>query len=129
MIQKHMSRVSSSLKKIGKKVKIKPYGIELSTGKHYVHVTRLSILSSLHQGDSFKCLTWYLYKQCMYINVYYYNSSVVANKYEPQHNKSNKTMCVQRRLRSAWTYTQSDQSLHCMEKHWIHSNPVSVQLI
>ena len=50
VIQKHMSRVSSSLK-IGKKVKIKPYGIELSTGKHYVHVTRLSILSSLLQGE------------------------------------------------------------------------------
>ena len=46
---------------------IKPYGIELSTGKHYVHVTRLSILSSLLQGDSFKCLTWYI--QCMYITL------------------------------------------------------------
>ena len=50
VIQKHMGRVSSSLK-IGKKVKIKPYGIELSTGKHYIHVTRLSILSSLLQGE------------------------------------------------------------------------------
>ena len=128
MIQKHMSRVSSSVK-IGKKVKIKPYGIELSTGKHYVHVTRLSILSSLLQVDSFKCLTWYWYIVCMYINVYYYNSSAVVNKYEPQHDKSNKTMCDQRRLRSAWTSTQSDQSLHCMEKHWILSYPVSVQLI
>ena len=59
MIQKHMSRVSSSLKN-REKVKIKPYGIELSTGKNYVHVTRLSILSSLLQGDSFKCLTWYM---------------------------------------------------------------------
>ena len=126
MIQKHMSRVSSSLKN-REKVKIKPYGIELSTGKHYEHVTRLSILSSLLQGDSFKCLTWYI--QCMYINVYYSNSSVVANKYEPQHDKSNKMMCAQRRLRSAWTSAQSDQSLHCMEKHWILSYPVSVQLI
>ena len=126
MIQKHMSRVSSSLKN-REKVKIKPYGIELSTGKHYVHVTRLSILSSLLQGDSFKCLTWYI--QCMYINVYYSNSSVVANKYEPQHDKSNKMMCAQRRLRSAWTSAQSDQSIHCMEKHWFLSYPVSVQLI
>ena len=37
MIQKHMSRVSSSLKN-REKVKIKPYGIELPTGKHYVHI-------------------------------------------------------------------------------------------
>ena len=35
----------------------------------------------------------------------------------------------QRRLRSAWTSAQSDQSLHCIEKHWILSYPVSVQLI
>ena len=33
----------------------------------------------------------------MYINVYYSNSSVVANKYEPKHDKSNKMMCAQRR--------------------------------
>ena len=123
MIQKHTSRVSSSLK-IGEKVKIKPYGIELSTGKHYVHVTRLSILSSLLQGDSFKCLTWYI--QCMYITL---NSSVVANKYEPQHDKSNKMISTQRRLRSAWTSAQSCTNLfyclgqeknmcvyYCMEK-------------
>ena len=87
MIQKHTSRVSSSLKN-REKVKIKPYGIELPTGKHYVHVTRLSILSSLLQGDSFKCLTWYI--QCVYINVYYSNSSVVANKYEPHTTKATK---------------------------------------
>ena len=30
----------------------------------------------------------------MYINVYYSNSSVLANKYEPQYDKSNKMMCA-----------------------------------
>ena len=65
----------------------------------------------------------------MYINVYYYKSSVVADKYEPKHDKSNKMMCAQWRLRSAWTSAQSDQSLYCMEKQSILSYPVSVQLI
>ena len=50
VIQKYMSRVFF-FKNSGKKVKIKPYGIELSTGKHYVHVAWLSILSSLLQGE------------------------------------------------------------------------------
>ena len=52
----------------------------------------------------------YLVHMYMYISVYYSNSSVVANKHEPQHDKSNKMMCAQRRLRSAWTSAQSDQS-------------------
>ena len=57
----------------------------------------------------------------MYINAYYSNSSVVANKYEPQHDKKK-----QNDVRPS---AQSDQSLHCMEKHWILSYPVSIQLI
>ena len=33
--------------------------------------------------------------------------------YEPAHNKANKMTCAQRRLRSAWASTQSDQNLRC----------------
>ena len=32
---------------------------------------------------------------------------------EPPHDKTNKMMCAQRRLRSAWASAQSDHSLHC----------------
>ena len=38
---------------------------------------------------------------------------------EPPHDKPNKMMCAQRRLRSASASLQSDQSLRfCMKKHW-----------
>ena len=32
---------------------------------------------------------------------------------EPQHDKTNKMMCAQRRLRSAWASALSDESLRC----------------
>ena len=32
---------------------------------------------------------------------------------EPKHGKTNKMMCLQRRLRSSWASAQSDQSLRC----------------
>ena len=34
-------------------------------------------------------------------------------KYEPRHDKTNKWLCAQRKLRSAWASAQSDQSLRC----------------
>ena len=33
--------------------------------------------------------------------------------YEPEHDKTSKMMCAQRRLRSAWASAQSNQSLRC----------------
>ena len=36
--------------------------------------------------------------------------------YEPPHDKTNKMMCAQRRLRSAWASAQSDQSLPCVHE-------------
>ena len=36
-----------------------------------------------------------------------------AQLYEPRHDKTNKITCTQRRLRSAWASTQSDQSSLC----------------
>ena len=35
---------------------------------------------------------------------------------EPRHDKTDKMMCTQRRLRSAWASTQSDQSLCCLHE-------------
>ena len=35
-------------------------------------------------------------------------------KSEPQHEKTNKMTCAQRRLRSAWASAQPDQSLRCL---------------
>ena len=35
-------------------------------------------------------------------------------RYDPQHDKTNKVLCAQRRLRSAWATAQSDQSLRCV---------------
>ena len=33
---------------------------------------------------------------------------------EPQHDKTDKMMCAQGRLRSAWASAYSDQSIHCV---------------
>ena len=48
--------------------------------------------------------------------------------HELRHNKTNKWVCVQWRLRSAWAPAQSDQSLRCpriklwsLATHWAHS--------
>ena len=35
------------------------------------------------------------------------------NTFEPPHDKTNKMMCIQQSLRSAWASVQSDQSLRC----------------
>ena len=43
-------------------------------------------------------------------------------KYERQHDKTDKiTCCAQRRLRSAWAFTQSDQILHCALNGWLRT--------
>ena len=39
--------------------------------------------------------------------------SIITEILEPLHDKTNKMMCAQRRLRSAWASATSDQSLHC----------------
>ena len=38
---------------------------------------------------------------------------ISGSLYEPRHDKTNKVMCAQRRLRSTWASTQSDRSLRC----------------
>ena len=44
----------------------------------------------------------------------------LLHTYEPVHGKTNEKTYAQQRLRSAWAFAQSDQSLHCcMKKAWV----------
>ena len=62
-----------------------------------------------------KAVLWRaLIKWCMFsCTDAYYN---LHNHEEPHHDKTNKMMCAQQRLRSAWASAQSDQSLPCLHE-------------